>query len=146
MGYSFKISNKVFYMYHPTDRKAHTMSFVTPVVEYWLEWPLKVLKQGCFGVFFGEVLLFFYYLFFVCLFICLYIYLLLCLFNCLFKIYFLFLFHQQDAYTTRLHLFQQILLHYTTFSYKNWYKYCKSVLLRMILTQSIQFIMLKILK
>ena len=26
-----------FYMHHPTDRVAHTTSFVTPVVEHWLE-------------------------------------------------------------------------------------------------------------
>ena len=26
-----------FYMYHPTDRIGHTMTFVTPVVEHWLE-------------------------------------------------------------------------------------------------------------
>ena len=26
-----------FYMYHPTDRIAHTTAFVTPVVEHWLE-------------------------------------------------------------------------------------------------------------
>ena len=26
-----------FYMHHPTDRIAHTMTFVTPVVEHWLE-------------------------------------------------------------------------------------------------------------
>ena len=25
------------YMHHPTDRIAHTMAFVTPVVEHWLE-------------------------------------------------------------------------------------------------------------
>ena len=25
-----------FYMYHPTDRIAHTTAFVTPVVEHWL--------------------------------------------------------------------------------------------------------------
>ena len=24
-------------MHHPTDRIAHTMAFVTPVVEHWLE-------------------------------------------------------------------------------------------------------------
>ena len=24
-------------MHHPTDRKAHTTTFVTPVVEHWLE-------------------------------------------------------------------------------------------------------------
>ena len=26
-----------FYMHHPTDRIAHTTTFVTPVVEHWLE-------------------------------------------------------------------------------------------------------------
>ena len=26
-----------FYMHHPTDRTAHTTTFVTPVVEHWLE-------------------------------------------------------------------------------------------------------------
>ena len=26
-----------FYMHHPTDRIRHTMAFVTPVVEHWLE-------------------------------------------------------------------------------------------------------------
>ena len=26
-----------FYMHHPTDRITHTTSFVTPVVEHWLE-------------------------------------------------------------------------------------------------------------
>ena len=36
-GILFPISNKGFYMHHPTDRKAHTMAFVTPVVEHWLE-------------------------------------------------------------------------------------------------------------
>ena len=30
-------SNSSFYMHHPTDRIAHTMAFVTPVVEHWLE-------------------------------------------------------------------------------------------------------------
>ena len=27
----------LFYMYHPTDRIAHTTAFVTPVLEHWLE-------------------------------------------------------------------------------------------------------------
>ena len=27
----------IFYMHHPTDRMTHTMAFVTPVVEHWLE-------------------------------------------------------------------------------------------------------------
>ena len=26
-----------FYMHHPTDRITHTMAFVTPVMEHWLE-------------------------------------------------------------------------------------------------------------
>ena len=32
----FLISSKVSYMQHPTDRIAHTMTFVTQVVEHWL--------------------------------------------------------------------------------------------------------------
>ena len=28
----------IFYVYHPTDRIVHTTAFVTPVVEYWMEW------------------------------------------------------------------------------------------------------------
>ena len=37
-GLLFQISSKAsFYMYHPTDRIAHTTAFVTPVVEHWLE-------------------------------------------------------------------------------------------------------------
>ena len=27
----------IFYMHHPTDRIAHTMAFVTSVMEHWLE-------------------------------------------------------------------------------------------------------------
>ena len=34
-------------MYHPTDRTAHTMSFVTPVVEHWLEWEMGPLWGNC---------------------------------------------------------------------------------------------------
>ena len=30
-------SNGSFFMHHPTDMIAHTMAFVTPVVEHWLE-------------------------------------------------------------------------------------------------------------
>ena len=30
-------SKGFFYMHHPTDRITHTMAFVTPVVEHWLE-------------------------------------------------------------------------------------------------------------
>ena len=33
----FLISSNFFYMHHPTERIAHTMAFVTPVVEHWLE-------------------------------------------------------------------------------------------------------------
>ena len=33
----FPINSKFFYMHHPTDRIAHTTTFVTPVVEHWLE-------------------------------------------------------------------------------------------------------------
>ena len=36
MGYSFRLASMVFYMHHPTDRIAHTMAFVTLVVEHWL--------------------------------------------------------------------------------------------------------------
>ena len=37
-GLLFLISNKgVFYIHHPADRIPHTTSFVTPVVEHWLE-------------------------------------------------------------------------------------------------------------
>ena len=36
-GLLFSINSKVFYMYHPTDRIAHTTAFFTPVVEHWLE-------------------------------------------------------------------------------------------------------------
>ena len=37
IGYSFQLAERLFYMHHPTDRIAHTMAFVTPVVEHWLE-------------------------------------------------------------------------------------------------------------
>ena len=37
IGYSFRLAEGFFYMYHPTDRIAHTTAFVTPVVEHWLE-------------------------------------------------------------------------------------------------------------
>ena len=30
----------IFHMHHPTDRILHDMAFVTPVVEYWLEWEM----------------------------------------------------------------------------------------------------------
>ena len=31
------IRSKVSYMHHPTDRRAHTIAFVIPVMEHWLE-------------------------------------------------------------------------------------------------------------
>ena len=37
MGYYFRLTARLFYMHHPTDRIAHTTAFVTPVVEHWLE-------------------------------------------------------------------------------------------------------------
>ena len=37
-GLLFPISSKgSFYMHQPTDRITHTMAFVTPIVEHWLE-------------------------------------------------------------------------------------------------------------
>ena len=38
-----------FYMHHPTDRIIHTMAFVTPVVEHWLEREIAqpVLHNWC---------------------------------------------------------------------------------------------------
>ena len=39
-GLLIPISRKVFYMHHPTDRITHTMAFVTPIVEHWLEWEI----------------------------------------------------------------------------------------------------------
>ena len=37
MVYSFCLTVGIFYMHQPTDRLAHTMTFVTPVVEHGLE-------------------------------------------------------------------------------------------------------------
>ena len=37
IGYSYRLTARVFYMHHPTDRITHTTAFVTPVVEHWLE-------------------------------------------------------------------------------------------------------------
>ena len=37
IGYSFWLTTRVFYMYHPIYRITHTMVFVTPVVEHWLQ-------------------------------------------------------------------------------------------------------------
>ena len=35
MGNSFRLG--FFYIHNPTDRKAHTTAFVTPLVEHWLK-------------------------------------------------------------------------------------------------------------
>ena len=37
IGYSFRLTARVLYMHHPTDRIAHTTAFIIPVVEHWLE-------------------------------------------------------------------------------------------------------------
>ena len=38
MSYTFLINSKgIFYVPHPTNRTVHTMAFVMPVVEHWLE-------------------------------------------------------------------------------------------------------------
>ena len=34
-----------FYIHHPTDRIIHTMAFVTPVVEHWLERTVIVREE-----------------------------------------------------------------------------------------------------
>ena len=36
-GLLFLINRGFFYMHHPTDRIAHTMAIVTPVMEHWLD-------------------------------------------------------------------------------------------------------------
>ena len=36
----FPISSKAFYMHHPIESITHTTTFVTPVVEHWLEWEI----------------------------------------------------------------------------------------------------------
>ena len=45
-------------MHHPTDRIAHTMAFVTPVMENWLERDLEGRKEG--NVLFNDALNTFY--------------------------------------------------------------------------------------
>ena len=37
IGYSYRLTARVLYMHHPTDRVTHTTAFVTQVVEHWLE-------------------------------------------------------------------------------------------------------------
>ena len=36
-GHSVSEMGYIFYMHHPTGRIAHTMAFITPVVEHWVE-------------------------------------------------------------------------------------------------------------
>ena len=41
-GLLFLISKKgSFHIHHPIDRITHTMAFLIPVMEHWLEWSLK---------------------------------------------------------------------------------------------------------
>ena len=42
IGYYFRLAATYFYMHHPTDRIAHTTTFITPVVGHWLE---RVIAQ-----------------------------------------------------------------------------------------------------
>ena len=35
--YSVQLAAGFFYMHHHTDRIAHTMAFVIPIIEHWLE-------------------------------------------------------------------------------------------------------------
>ena len=37
MGYSFRLAGIFFYMHQHTNRITHTTTFVSPVVEHWLE-------------------------------------------------------------------------------------------------------------
>ena len=37
IGYSYRLTARVLFMHHPTDRITHTTAFITPVVEHWLE-------------------------------------------------------------------------------------------------------------
>ena len=37
IGYSYRLTASFFFMYHPTDRIAHTTAFITTVVDHWLE-------------------------------------------------------------------------------------------------------------
>ena len=34
---TFYLAARIFYIHHPTDKTAHTMAFVNPVMEHWLE-------------------------------------------------------------------------------------------------------------
>ena len=45
MGYSFRLAASFFYMHQPTDRLAHTMGIVTPVVEHWMEREIAVFHK-----------------------------------------------------------------------------------------------------
>ena len=50
-GLLFLISITRCYMHHPINKIAHTMAFITPVVEHWLEqeiaqWVQKRLEQN----------------------------------------------------------------------------------------------------
>ena len=42
-GLLLVIGSKVFYMHHPTGRIAHTTTFVTSVIEHWLEQEISII-------------------------------------------------------------------------------------------------------
>ena len=42
MGYSFQLAARDFHMHNPRERLVHTMGFVTPAVELWLEQKLTM--------------------------------------------------------------------------------------------------------
>ena len=46
IGYSHRLTARVFYMHHPTDRITHTTAFVTPVVEHLLEQEISQNKSN----------------------------------------------------------------------------------------------------
>ena len=45
IGYSCRLTARVFYMHHPTDRITQTTAFVTPVVDHWLEREIAQWKR-----------------------------------------------------------------------------------------------------
>ena len=42
----FDSQQGIFYMHHPTDRIAHTMAFITPAVEHWLEREINYVRDS----------------------------------------------------------------------------------------------------
>ena len=58
-------------MHHPTDRIIHTTTFVTPVMEHWLEREIVYREKYQAGFYVAVVVGF--VLLFVCLFVCFYV-------------------------------------------------------------------------